>query len=92
MAKPRCKPGDLAIITRCGEPAYIGLLVLVVAPHETNDFDWNVELLGTSVKGRAIRSGRPGTFRKAAVFDWNLTPLADDLALETTEAMKVRHG
>lgn len=72
----KCKSGDLAVISRCGEPAYLGLLVRVVAPYKNDDFDWNVRLMGAPVTGRAIYSGRIAQFQHAAVFDWNLTPLA----------------
>lgn len=75
--KLRCRPGDLAIISRCNNPSRLGLLVQIIGPHKTGEFDWDVNLLGGAVKGRAIRSGRVGTFRRAAVFDWNLSPLPD---------------
>lgn len=73
--KLRCKPGDLAIVSRCRNPAHIGLIVRIVSSHENGDFDWNVKLIGSPIKGRAIYSGRIATFRRAAAFDWNLTPL-----------------
>ena len=72
----RCKPGDVAIVSRCRNRSRIGVLVRVIGPHSSEDFDWDVELLGGPIKGRGIRSGQIGTYRKAAVFDWNLTPLA----------------
>ena len=72
----RCKPGDVAIVSRCRNRSRIGILVRVIAPHGSGDFDWDVEILGGPIRGRGIRSGQVGTHRKAAVFDWNLTPLA----------------
>ena len=72
----RCKPGDVAIVSRCLNRSRIGMLVRVIGPHGTKDFDWDVELLGGPVKGRGVRSGQVGSHRRAALFDWNLTPLA----------------
>ena len=72
----RCKPGDVAIVSRCLNRSRIGVLVRVIGPHDTKDFDWDVELLGGPIRGRGIRSGRVGTHHRAALFDWNLTPLA----------------
>lgn len=71
----RCRPGDLAIVSRCRNQSRIGTLVRVLRPHSTADYDWDVELLGGSIKGRGIRTGRVAEYRTAAVFDWNLTPL-----------------
>lgn len=71
----RCKPGDVAIVSRCLNRSRIGMLVRIIGPHGSDDFDWDVEILGGPIRGRGIRSGCVGTHRKAAVFDWNLTPL-----------------
>ncbi|WP_195904358.1 hypothetical protein [Burkholderia cenocepacia] len=71
----RCKPGDRAIISRCGNTAYIGLLVRVISRHQTPDFDWIVEFLGAPVAGHELYTRLPGTFAFAPVFDWNLTRL-----------------
>lgn len=72
----RCKPGDVAIVSRCKNRSRIGVLVRVIGPHESDDFDWVVELLGGPIKGRGIRSDKVVAHRRAAAFDWNLTPLA----------------
>lgn len=73
----RCKQGDRAIITRCGNRAYEGLIVRVVEPFETAAFDWVVEFLGRPIEGRDLYTRESGTFTHAPVFDWNLTPLPD---------------
>ncbi len=73
----RCKPGDRAIISRCGNDSYIGLVVRIVAPHETPDFDWLVKFLGEPVSGHELYTRKPGIFTHAPVYDWNLTPLPD---------------
>lgn len=73
----RCKPGDVAIVSRCNNRSRIGVVVRVVSRHESGDFDWVVELLGGPIRGRGIRSGKVKAHRRAAAFDWNLTPLAD---------------
>lgn len=72
----RFKPGDLAMITRCANEAHIGLLVRVMGPHATPEYDWDVELLGMPVRGYAAGHDRVGVFRCAAVFEWNLSRLA----------------
>lgn len=71
----RCEPGDLAIVSRCGNPRFLGMLVRVIGPHESADRDWSVEILGSPTSGSGYRSGRIGTYRTAAVKDWNLTPI-----------------
>ncbi len=76
----RCKPGDRAIITRCGNRSYIGLLVRVVARHETPEFDWIVSFLGDPVFGRELYTRRPGLFTHAPVYDWNLTPFSGSVS------------
>ncbi len=68
----RINPGDLAVIARCANEAHIGLMVRVMGPHATPDYDWDVELLGMPVEGYAAGHDRVGVFRCAAVFDWNL--------------------
>lgn len=68
-------PREVAIISRCENRSRIGLLVRIIGRHETPEFDWDVELLGSPITGRAIDSGRVGIFRQAAVFGWNLSPL-----------------
>lgn len=73
----RCKPGDLAIVTKCVNAHFIGMLVRVIEPHQNPIFDWSVEILGAPAKGRDLRTGKMGAFRRAAVLDWNLMPLAD---------------
>lgn len=70
------KPGDLAVISRCANEAHVGLMVRVMGPHPTPEFDWDVELLGRPVKGYAAGHDRVGVFRCAAVFEWNLSRLA----------------
>lgn len=77
MAKLRCKPGDIAIISRCGNKRYIGLLVRVECRCSSLEFDWIVEFLSGAVPGHEIGTNAPGYFTHAPVWDWNLTPLAD---------------
>ncbi len=77
MGGGRINPGDLAVISRCANTAHLGLLVRVMGPHATPDYDWDVELLGMPVEGYAAGHDRVGIFRCAAVFDWNLSRLAE---------------
>ncbi|RRA04460.1 hypothetical protein DF054_23795 [Burkholderia cepacia] len=79
----RCRPGDLAIVTRCGVPARIGLLVRVVERCRDSEHDWIAEIQGPGVFARGVDSGHPMLRKRALLWDWNLTPirgepLADD--------------
>ncbi|AYQ37634.1 hypothetical protein BLA9940_05941 [Burkholderia aenigmatica] len=91
MAKLRCRPGDLAIISRCGNKRYIGLLVRVDRRCTALDFDWIVEFLGGAVPGHEIGTGAPGDFTHAPVWDWNLTPLAE-VEPESIEEQEASHA
>lgn len=74
----RCRPGDLAIVTRCDNPRHIGRLVTIQKRSTLPQSDWIVELVGTPVRGRSIFTGRIGEFARVTVFDWNLTPIAGE--------------
>ncbi|HDR8908093.1 TPA: hypothetical protein QDA83_003737 [Burkholderia multivorans] len=78
MANFRCKPGDLAIITKCGVPERIGLLVRVVERCEDDQHDWMAELQGPGIVARGVVTGQPGVRKIALVHDWNLTPIRGD--------------
>ena len=52
----RCKPGDLAIVTKCSVKERIGLLVRVVERHGGARFDWLTELLGPGVVARDLNT------------------------------------
>lgn len=71
----RCRPGDLAIVTKCGVPERIGLLVRVLEPCRTNGYDWITELLGPGVVARDVSSGELKWCSRALMHDWNLTPI-----------------
>ncbi len=88
----RINPGDLAVISRCANKAHIGLVVRVMGAHETPEYDWDVELLGMPVKGYAARHDRVGVFRCAAVFDWNLSRLAESAHSSRADRRELAHA
>lgn len=71
----RCRPGDLAIVTKCGVPERIGLLVRVIERCAESDYDWLVELQGPGIVARGLKTRRIGRRKNAFVCDWNLTPI-----------------
>ncbi|MBU9133652.1 hypothetical protein KTD17_11700 [Burkholderia multivorans] len=85
MRKLRCKVGDLAIVTKCGVPERIGILVRIVAsavaPH-----DWVTEVQGAPVWARQARSRRMAWCREALCHDWNLTPIRGELSADDMDA------
>lgn len=92
MGEGRINPGDLAVISRCANKAHIGLLVRVMGVHGTPEYDWDVELLGMPVKGYAARHDRVGVFRCAAVFDWNLSRLAESVHSSQADRRELAHA
>ncbi|WP_186087885.1 hypothetical protein [Burkholderia gladioli] len=85
------KPGDIAIITRCGNQRYIGALVRIEKPDVSSAFDWIVEFLAGPVDGHELFTGKAGKFTQAPVWTWNLTPLADDEP-ESIDEQEVEHA
>lgn len=71
----RCRPGDLAIVTKCGVPGRIGLLVRVVERCAEGTHDWLTELQGPGVVAQDIVTGQTMMCREALMYDWNLTPI-----------------
>ncbi|CAN0620450.1 conserved protein of unknown function [Burkholderia multivorans] len=74
--KLRCKPGDLAIVTKCGVPDRIGLLVRVVERCCDGRHDWIAELQGPGIIAPGADTGRIKLRRRALLNDWNLTPIS----------------
>lgn len=72
----RCRPGDLAIVTKCSVPERIGLLVRVAERYLDGTHDWVTELLGPGVMARDVRTGKVGLCTEALMYDWNLTPIS----------------
>lgn len=77
-ARLRCRPGDLAIVTKCGVPDRIGLLVRVVERCFDDQHDWLVELQGPGVWARGAVTGSVTLRRRALLNDWNLTPISGE--------------
>lgn len=71
----RCRPGDLAIVTKCGVPERIGLLVRVVERCAEGCHDWLTELQGPGIRARDLVTGELRICREALMYDWNLTPI-----------------
>ncbi|WP_186122655.1 hypothetical protein [Burkholderia gladioli] len=85
------KPGDIAIITSCGDWRYIGALVRIEKPDASSAFDWIVEFLAGPVDGHELFTGKAGKFTQALVWTWNLTPLAD-VEPESIDEQEVEHA
>lgn len=78
-ARLRCRPGDLAIVTRCGVSDRIGLLVRVVERRTDAGYDWLTEVQGSGFIGRDVTTGRVGKCSHALMHDWNLTPIKGEV-------------
>lgn len=71
----RCRPGDLAIVTKCAVPERIWLLVRVVERCMDGKRDWLTEIQGPGVVARGVITGRVALRRMALMDDSNLTPI-----------------
>lgn len=71
----RCRPGDLAIVTRCGVPERIGLLVRVLERCDDVGYEWLTEVQGRGVLGRDVTSGQVRRCGFALMRDASLTPI-----------------
>ncbi len=72
----RCKPDDLAFVTKCEQnPKWIGLMVRVLAPCLDGRNDWLAEIQGRGVQAPGVDSGYVTRRRRVLLDDWNLTPI-----------------
>lgn len=71
----RCKPGDLAIVTKCGVSRRLGLIVRVIERCTDGGYDWLTVIKGRGVRGRDVHTGKIQTCKEALMHDWNLTPI-----------------
>ncbi len=71
----RCRPGDLAIVTKCGVPERIGLLVRVIERCTDGTRDWLTKIEGAGVIAPGVNTGRVAIRRMALMDDANLTPI-----------------
>jgi hypothetical protein len=94
MSNLRCKVGDLAIVTKCGVPERIGLLVRVVERCTYGDCDWLAEVQGRGTWGRDRGTGKLMFCRNVLCRDWNLTPIRGEEPFEqdVTEESEVGHA
>lgn len=76
-AAKRCKPGDLAIVTKCEVQSLIGLVMRVIEPAVTERHDWITEIQGAGVTAPGAWSRVVMLRRRALMLDECLTPLAD---------------
>jgi hypothetical protein len=90
MRELKCRIGDLAIVTKCGVPERIGLLVRVIAradaPH-----DWLTEIQGAGVVARGFVTGKVGLRNQALMHDWNLTPIRGEELIDEEEKQEALH-
>jgi hypothetical protein len=75
MRELKCKVGDLAIVTKCGVPGRIGLLVCIVGRSADGIHDWLTELQGPGIVARSVVTGKLARRTRALMYDWNLTPV-----------------
>ncbi|MDR8920523.1 hypothetical protein FEP54_00625 [Burkholderia multivorans] len=75
ITRLRCRPGDLAIVTKCGVPERIGMIVRVVAPAGDGKHDWLTKLQGDGIHAKDVHTGRFRMCVEALVLDCNLTPI-----------------
>lgn len=71
----RCRPGDLAIVTKCGVPERIGLLVRVIERCADGTRDWLTKIEGAGVVAPGVATGRVAMRKMALMDDSNLTPI-----------------
>lgn len=71
----RCRPGDLAIVTRCGVPERIGLLVRVLERCGNGRHDWLIELQGPGILAPGLATGVVMRRKRALMRDSSLTPV-----------------
>ncbi len=71
----RCRPGELAIVTKCGVPERIGLIVKVIERRTDRGHDWLTEIQGGGVLGRDVTTGAVGRCKYLLMRDLSLTPL-----------------
>lgn len=74
----RCRPGDLAIVTKCGVPERIGLIVKVIERRTDRGHDWLTEVQGGGVLGRDVTTGAVGRCAYLLMRDQSLTPLSEE--------------
>ncbi len=71
----RCRPGDLAIVTKCSVPERIGLIVRVVERRGDFGYDWLTEVQGSGVRGRDVTTGEVARCGYLLLHDNSLTPI-----------------
>lgn len=71
----RCRPGDLAIVTKCKIPERLGIMVRVVEPCIDGRYDWLVELLGPGIMAPGVMTGILMKRTRALLRDCSLTPI-----------------
>ncbi|RQZ93672.1 hypothetical protein DF058_17690 [Burkholderia cenocepacia] len=82
MDKPRCRPGDLAIVTKCTAVEHIGLLVRVIEHTAIDGHDWIVEIQGQPIMSRSVHGNKMCLCRTVIACDWNLTPIRGDTSFD----------
>ncbi|MGX5879438.1 hypothetical protein MJS38_04560, partial [Burkholderia gladioli] len=71
----RCRPGDLAIVTKCRVSERIGLIVRVVERCFEDGYDWVTDIQGPGTKGRDVHTGAICICSEMLARDESLTPI-----------------
>ncbi|NVE22364.1 hypothetical protein [Burkholderia glumae] len=75
MREMKCKPGDLAIVTKCGQPDRIGLIETVLGAAGDGKHDWLTELQGNGIHALDVHTRTFHMCTESLMYDWNLTPI-----------------
>lgn len=75
MKRLRCRPGDLAFVTKSRVPERIGLLVRVLERCSNGRHDWLVEVQGPGIMAPGAATGVVMLRKRALMRDSNLTPV-----------------
>ncbi|MDN7950420.1 hypothetical protein QZM74_11890 [Burkholderia multivorans] len=92
MNSLRCRPGDLARITRAWNPALVGRVVIVVDLHSLDECEWTVTLLGEPAMTLTKNRKRLVIVNQAIAFDHALEPLRGDKLADEEEVQEATHA
>lgn len=86
----RCRPGDLAIVTRCRVPERIGLIVRVVERCFEDGYDWVTDIQGPGTKGRDVHTGAICICSEMLARDESLTPIRGEPLADSESVSRTR--
>lgn len=72
----RCRPGDLAIVTKSGVRSLVGLVVEILEHSRDLDHDWLIEIQGRGIEAPGMHSGLVMQRRRGLMRDDHLSPIS----------------